>query len=259
MRNSLLLVLFCGLLITSCRTEQRAIQNYVEDLQDTTMRISRYMAEPVIQKNDLLNIRIRSASLDETVDQLYNLQTGNSNNSASVNNPMNAYLVDQRGEIEMPRIGVLKVEGLTKSQLADRIKEKLKAELADPMVNIRFQNFRVIIMGEVGAPGVQTVPVENLTVLEALAMAGDVTQFGNKTSVKVLRENDGQRRLGIIDLTSSEMFESPYYQLQQNDVVLVQATRYKARNAEQQRIAQQVGFVLTIVTSIAVVYNIFTR
>ncbi|RPD43528.1 polysaccharide biosynthesis/export family protein [Paracnuella aquatica] len=258
MRNSLLLVLFCGLFITSCRTEQRAIQNYVEDLQDTTMRISRYMAEPVIQKNDLLNIRIRSASLDETVDQLYNLQTGNAG-AAQANNPLNAYLVDQRGEIEMPRIGVLKVEGLTKSQLADRIKEKLKAELADPMVNIRFQNFRVSIMGEVSAPGVQTVPVENLTILEALAMAGDITQFGNKTAVKVLRENDGQRRLGVIDLTSAKMFESPYYQLQQNDILLVQATRYKARNAEQQRIAQQVGFVLTIVTSIAVVYNIFTR
>ncbi|WP_132052495.1 polysaccharide biosynthesis/export family protein [Pseudocnuella soli] len=259
MRNYLLLVLFCGLFITSCRTEQRAIQNYVEDLQDTTMRISRYMAEPVIQKNDLLSIRIRSASLEESVDQLYNLQTGTGGSAAVMNSPMNAYLVDQRGEIEMPRIGLLKVEGLTKTQLAEQIKEKLKSELTDPMVNIRFQNFRVIIMGEVGDPGVQTVPVENLTVLEALAMAGDITQFGNKTSVKVLRENDGQRRLGIIDLTSSKMFESPYYQLQQNDVVLVQATRYKARNAEQQRIAQQVGFVLTIVTSIAVVYNIFTR
>lgn len=259
MRNLLLLILFCGVLFASCKTEQRAIQNYVEDLRDTAMGISRYMAEPIIQKNDLLSIRISSASLDSEVDQLYNLNTGNSNSAAVANNPLNAYLVDQRGNIEMPRIGILKAEGLTKSQLAEQVKEKLKGQLIDPRVIIRFQNFRVSIMGEVSSPGVQTVNVENLTILEALAMAGDITQFGNKTAVKVLRESDGQRRLGIIDLTSSKMFESPYYQLQQNDVVLVQATRYKARNAEQQRVAQQVGFVLTIITSIAVVYNIFTR
>jgi polysaccharide export outer membrane protein len=258
MRNAVLLVLFCGLLITSCKTEQRAIQNYVEDLQDTTMRISRYMAEPVIQKNDLLNIRVYSASLEQEVDQLYNIST-TGGNAGGANSALQAYLVDQSGTIELPRIGVLKAEGLTKSQLAELIKEKLKNELNNPSVIIRFQNFRVIIMGEVGNPGVQTLNTENLTLLEALALAGDITQFGNKTSVKVLRENDGQRRLGIVDLTSSKMFESPYYQLQQNDVVLVQATRYKTRSAEQQRVAQQVGFVLTIVTSIAVVYNIFTR
>ena len=172
---------------------------------------------------------------------------------------MQGYLVDQKGNIEMPRIGVLHVEGLTKAQVADQIKEKLKGELNNPSVIIRFTNFRVIIMGEVAGPGVKTVPVENLTILEALAMAGDITQFGKKTEVKVLRENDGQRRLGVIDLTSAKMFESPYYQLQQNDVVLVEATRYKVRNAEQQRVAQQVGFALSIITSIALLYNIFTR
>lgn len=218
------------------------------------MRLNRFMAEPVIQKNDLLSIRIYSAALDPKVDELYNLQTSG---TAVQNVQMQGYLVDQQGNIEMPRIGVLRAEGLTKNALAEQIKQKLKGELQDPSVIIRFTNFRIIVMGEVASPGVQTVPVENLTLLEALAMAGDITQFGKKTSVKVLRESGGQRQLGIIDLTSSKMFESPYYQLQQNDIVLVEATRYKARNAEQQRITQQVGFALTIITSIALVYNIF--
>ena len=108
-----------------------------------------------------------------------------------------------------------------------------------------------------GAPGVQTVAVENLTLLEALAMAGDITEFGKKKEVKILRENNGQRQLGIVDVTSSKMFESPYYQLQQNDVIMVEQTKYKVRQTEQQRITQQLGFALSIITSIALLYNIF--
>ncbi len=248
---------FCTcLFLFSCKTEQRAIQNYAEDLRDTAMRLNRFLAEPVIQKADLLSIRIYSAALDPRIDELYNLQMSN---TGGQNMQLQGYLVDQQGNIEMPRMGVIRAEGLTKSNLAEQIKQKLKRELQDPSVIIRFINFRIIVLGEVASPGVQTVPVENLTLLEALAMAGDITQFGKKTSVKVLREVGGQRQMGIIDLTSSKMFESPYYQLQQNDVVLVEATRYKARNAEQQRITQQVGFALTIITSIALVYNIFIR
>lgn len=221
------------------------------------MRISRYMAEPVIQKNDLLNIRIHSASLDPKVDELYNLDAGL---AGGQNLHLQGYLVDQQGNIEMPRIGVLKAEGLTKSQLAQQIREKLSGkELTNPSVIIRFLNFRIYVMGEVGSPGMQTVPVENLTILEALAMAGDITEFGRKTGVKVLRERNGQRQIGIVDVTSAKMFESPYYQLQQNDVILVEATRYKTRNTEQQRIAQQIGFALTIITAVSLIYNIFSN
>lgn len=256
MRISASLLLSACLFLISCKTGQRAIQNYVEDLRDTSMRLGRFMAEPIIQKNDLLSIRVFSAALNPEVDELYNLRMAN---QPGQNALLQGYLVDQQGNIEMPRIGVLHAGGLTKSQLASQIKQKLRGELQDPSVIIRFTNFRIIVMGEVGSPGVQTVPVENLTLLEALAMAGDITQFGNKTAVKVLRENGGQRQLGILDVTSARMFESPYYQLQQNDVVLVEATRYKARNAEQQRITQQVGFALTIITSIALVYNIFIK
>jgi polysaccharide export outer membrane protein len=104
---------------------------------------------------------------------------------------------------------------------------------------------------------VHTVAVENLTLLEALAMSGDIGEFGKKKEVKILREVNGQRQLGIVDVTSSKMFESPYYQLQQNDVILVEATNYKIRQTEQTRITQQLGFALSIITSIALLYNIF--
>jgi polysaccharide export outer membrane protein len=88
-------------------------------------------------------------------------------------------------------------------------------------------------------------------------MAGDITLYGKKKEVKIIRENKGQRQLGIIDVTTSKMFESPYYQLQQNDIIMVEQTKYKITQTEQGRISQQIGFALSIITSIALLYNIF--
>jgi polysaccharide export outer membrane protein len=247
---------FIGILFMSCGT-QKAVYNYLEDMQDTAIQKAFFIKEPVIQNNDMLSIQIYSASLDEKVDMDYNLRflsTGNQQQNQEV-----GYLVNQRGNIELPRLGIVRAEGLTKAQLADLIKSKLKGLLTDPTVIIRFINFRVVVMGEVGAPGVQTIPVENLTILEALAMAGDITEFGKKKEVKILRENNGTRQMGIVDVTSTKMFESPYYQLKQNDVILVEQTRYRVRQTEQERILTQIGFVTGIVSTAAIIISLVTR
>jgi polysaccharide biosynthesis/export protein len=242
------------LLLSSCRT-QRAITNYIEDMKDTASKKTFYITEPRIQKNDQLSISISSLSLDNETDQKYNPVASTGFNQQAPQ--LFGYLVDQKGEIEIPRVGIIHAEGLTKDQLAAIIKDRLRGQLTEPTVIIRFVNFRVMVMGEVGRPGVQGVSVENLNILEALAMAGDITLFGNKKQVKVVREINGQRQVGIIDVSSSSMFESPYYQLKQNDVVLVEATKYKMAQTEQQRVSQQLGFALSIITSIALLYNIF--
>lgn len=227
--------------------------NYLEDMTDTTSKKYFYIAEPVIQKNDQLSIQISSAALDKEIDLLYNQ---NISGGGQQQQQFFGYLVDQKGNVELPRIGIIHAEGLTKEQLANEVKNRLKGQLNDPTVIIRFTNFRIIVIGEVGAPGVQNVAVENLTLLEALAMAGDITEFGKKKEVKILREVNGKRQLGIVDVTNSKMFESPYYQLQQNDVVMVEQTRYKVRETEQRRITQQVGFTLSIITTIAFLLNV---
>jgi len=254
MRFVFLFAIISLVLFSSCRT-QRAITNYIEDFKDTTAKKNFYIAEPVIQKNDQLAIQISSTAIDQETDKLFNSQSNNTYNQQAPQ--LSGFLVDQKGNIELPRLGVFRAAGLTKEQLAEDIKSRLKGLLTDPTVSIRFINFRIIVIGEVAQPGVKTVGVENLTILEALAMAGDITQFGQKKQVKILRENNGQRQLGIIDVSSSSMFESPYYQLQQNDVVLVEATKYKVAQTEQQRVSQQLGFALSIITSIALLYNIF--
>lgn len=242
-----------SLLFTSCRT-QRAVYNYLEDVTDTSFKRSVYIAEPVIQKNDLLHIQVYSASLEPTVDELYNMR---GQQAGMQNQQLMGYLVDVAGNIEMPRIGKVAAEGLTKSNLETVIKDRLKGELTNPTVQIRFINFRITVLGEVGAPGVLTIPTERLTILEAVGMAGGITEFGRIKEVKVLRENNGVRRMGTLDLTSQNIFNSEYYQLQQNDVVLVDQNRYKLRQTEQTRISQQIGFALSIITSIALLYNIF--
>jgi polysaccharide export outer membrane protein len=258
--RSFLLVALSGVLLSSCFTQRKAESNhnYLEDVKDTSFKKNVFSAEPIIQKSDLLSIQVYSAATDPNVDRLYNLPVLNSGGGASSGQgQLSGFLVDQQGNIEYPRIGVIHAEGLTKAELADVIKTKLSRELTNPSVIIRFLNFRVSVLGEVGSQGVLNIPSERVNILEAIALAGGVTDYGKIKEVKVWRETNGVRQFGVVDLTSKELFASPYYQLQQNDVVLVDKTRYKLRQTEQTRISQQLGFALSIITSIALLYNIF--
>jgi polysaccharide biosynthesis/export protein len=254
-----LYILIGSLLMASCRP-QRAVFNYLEDVKDTSFRKSVFIAESVIQKNDLLSINITSASLDPKIDVLYNQQILQSvGGGSALGGQIGGYLVDVNGNIELPRIGKIHAEGLKKSELEEVIKSKLEGELNQPNVTVRFMNFRITVLGEVGAPGVLNIPTERLSILEAVGMAGGVTEFGQIKNVKILRENNGVRELGVLDLTSQEIFTSPYYQLQQNDVVLVDQTKYKLRQTEQQRVTQQIGFVTGIISTVAIIVTLVTR
>lgn len=242
--------------LSSCTTQNKIIYNYLENMTDTSATKPVLVKETVIQKNDLLSIQVYSASAEPQIDALYNLPVPTSAIS-SQSSQLQGFLVDQQGNIEYPRIGTIHAAGLTKSALADTIKNQLQGQLTKPSVIIRFLNYRITMLGELGNPGEISVPTEKVTILEAIGMAGGITDYGKKKEVKILRENNGERKLGIIDLTSDKIFQSPYYYLQQNDVVMVEQTRYKVSQMEQQRITQQLGFALSIITSIALLYNIF--
>ncbi len=253
MRFIIILISF-SLFLISCGTQQRIVYNYLEDVKDSTGLGSVVMKEPIIQKNDLLNIQVYSSSLDPRIDELYNVR---SSSGSTQNSQLIGTLVDQSGNIEHPRVGTIRAEGLTKNQLADVIRSKLVTQLTQPTVIIRFLNFRVTVLGEVGDPGVHSIQTENLTIIEALGLAGDITEYGKKKEVKILRETNGKQELGILDVTSKKMFESPYYQLKQNDKIFVEQTRYRVQRSEQERITQQISFGLTIVTTIALLFSLF--
>jgi polysaccharide export outer membrane protein len=224
--------------------------NYLENIDDTLILGNTAALEARIKKNDMLSIRVYSMSIDPATDLPYNLpETGGQTNTSG-------FLVDRNGNIEYPRVGTLKAEGLSKEELAEVIRQRLSDQLKQPSVVVRFQNYRITVLGEVRSPGTYTVASETLTILEALGMAGDVTEFGRRGKVKILREGaDGQRSIASLDLTSSEMFTSPYFRLQQNDVIFVDQTERRLRQQEQQQIVQQIGIATGLITTIALILN----
>jgi polysaccharide export outer membrane protein len=253
------LFLIIPLYLISCGTQQK-IPNYLQHVNDSTGKGEVKIPELKIQKNDLLSIQVYSISTKpEISDAPYNLPSTGGQQSGATSGT-GGFLVDVNGDIEYPQLGLLHAEGLTKLQLADTIKRKINEKdsvLTNPSVIIRFMNLKVTVIGEVNKQGPISVPGERVTIIEAIGLAGGTTDFGLKNTVKVMRETDGKREVGIVDLSSKDLFESPYYNLLQNDVVVVDPTKRKAKKAEQDIIMRQVSFGLSLITAVALLYNIF--
>jgi polysaccharide biosynthesis/export protein len=255
----------------SCGTQQK-VPYYLENAADTSSIINTPFPELHIQKNDLLSIQVYSASTQPQIsDAYYNLPSsspisapssigGQSSGSGATSSNNSGFLVDVNGNIEYPRLGTLHVEGLTKMELADLIKKKINEKdtvLINPSVIIRFLNYKVTVLGQVGHEGEVNVTGERLTILEAIGLAGGITDYGKKTDVKVVREVDGKREIGTIDLSSKDLFNSPYYNLMQNDYVIVYPTKQKEKMVDQSIVVQRISLALSIITATAFIYNVF--
>ncbi len=174
-----------------------------------------------IQPDDILLIRVHS--INETLASPYNLISSSAGNNLNAgNSALMGYLVDPEGYIDFPVLGRLKLSGLTTEEAKDFILNLLKEQLDDPVVNIRFVNFRVTVLGEVQAPQTVTLFGERVTLLDVLGLVGGFTPYSNKDQVLLIRENNGVREFRTIDMHSPDIFQSPYFFLQQNDVLYVE-------------------------------------
>ena len=258
----ILLLLTLPIYFFSCKPQQK-LPNYLENMTDSSGKGLVKIPDLRIQKGDLLSIQIYSLSTrPDLSDAIYNQPPAVTSAAGSSGSSTTGYLVDNDGNVEHHRLGVFHAEGLTKPQLAAEIKKRLVEPvelLKDPSVIIRLLNYRVTVMGEVGSPGVIPVPNERITILQAIGLSGDITQYGRKNTVKVIRETDGMRITGTIDLSSDSLFQSPFYNLAQNDIVMVEPGKIKAKSAEQAIITQKVSFALTLATVAASIANIFIR
>ncbi|MEO6358583.1 MAG: polysaccharide biosynthesis/export family protein [Ferruginibacter sp.] len=194
----------------------------VPNLADTVM--------PIIQKSDILSIVITSPS--EKASALFNLPNNYSSTSTvtSTNGQNGAgYLVNSDGYIQVPGLGPIKVVGRTSKEVKDIIMDMLieKKLLIDPIVNIRHLNYEVTVLGEVGKPAVINVPSEKISLLKAIGLAGDITIFGKKDNVLLIREISGKRVVKRVNLNEANFLTSPYYYLQPNDLVYVEANKDK--------------------------------
>lgn len=189
--------------------------------------------EPPIQPNDLLSIQVFSATLNQEQALLFNLpNTGGSVSPTSNQGPLAnnvGYLVDNDGNIAMPVIGKIKAAGLTRGQLSGILTVKLKTYVKDPEVLVRFLQFKVNILGEVKSPGAHIFPSEKVTLIDAISAAGDLTDRGKREDITVIREENGVRKSYVVDLRSGAAFQSPVYQLMQNDIVYVGPTKNKLK------------------------------
>lgn len=243
-------------LISCGATRKTQSPYYLQKVTDTTVKNEVTFTELKIQKNDNLSIQVYSASTKPEVDQLYNLPVSTSNNGQAIG----GFLVDANGNIQYPRLGTIHAEGLTKQQLGDTIREKLTKPvelLSNPTVIVRFVNIKITVLGNVGHEGVLSIPGEKLTILEAVGLAGGITDYGKKDKVKIIREADGKREIGYVNLSSDSLFKSPYYNLVQNDILIIEPTGRREQEAEQIKTYQKISFALTIVTVAATLYNIF--
>lgn len=210
-----------------------------------------------IQEGDVLEIVV--SAFDENAVKPFNrttmTQTGPESAGGGTANTNN-YTVSTAGTIIMPVLGSIYCKGMTKQQLQDDLEQRLKKYLTDPMVTVRLTNFNFSVLGEVKGPGQKTSPTEKLNIFQALAIAGDITDSGNKTNVKLIRssEDGSQDQIITLDLSESSIFSSPYYYLQQNDILYVEPDRNKQieanSNASIDKVLKYSGFALGILSLI---------
>ncbi len=213
-----------------------------------------------IQPEDLLRIDINS--LSEVAGEVFNPPTtGQGNQQMGQGGGQGGnytlelfmgYLVDQEGFIELPVLGRVLVAGLTLEEAKSNITRQLNEYLKDPVVSMRFLNLKVTVLGEVNFPGVQRLSNKRVTLLEALGMAGDLTAYANRNNIMITREENGQRDRVYLDLQSDDIFSSPYFYLQQNDVIYVEPNQARVATVADpaQRIISYAGAGLSLITLI---------
>jgi polysaccharide export outer membrane protein len=152
-------------------------------------------------------------------------------NNINNNDVLTSYLIDQDGNIDLAGIGKIKLAGLTRIEAEAKIKELLEKQLVNPNVNLRVINFKVSVIGEVEHPGSVKVVGDRITILEALSMAGDMTIYGKRKEVVVIREDEGVRSINTVDITDSNIVNSPFYYLNHNDVVYVKPNKTKVNSS----------------------------
>lgn len=234
--KSILLMAVCALVMASCTSYKNVpyLQN-AEEIMAAQAELPLYDAK--IMPKDLLTVTVNTtdpeaaAPFNMTVQTAQNLATSRTSYSQPV---LQQYLVNNEGSIDFPVLGTLKVGGLTKNEAEDMIREKLKPYLKEvPIVTVRMSNYKISVLGEVARPGTFTVSNEKVNVLEALAMAGDLTIWGMRDNVKLVREDAaGKREIIELDLTNAEIITSPYYYLQQNDILYISPNKTKAKNSD---------------------------
>ena len=236
MKQCIKILLLSVIVLTSCAARKNMV--YLQDTKGGAVTKTDNYSGVNIQPQDMLSIVVHSKT--QELAEPFNLAMVHYLTIGEKGKPMvlnqqnkSGYVVDKNGEIDFPTLGKLHAAGLTREELTTFIKNKLIAEdyINDPIVVVQFLNFRIFIAGEVAKPGMYEVTNDRITILEAITIAGDLTVYGKRNTVKIVREKNGERKIYTVDLTSSELFNSPAYYLQQNDYIYVEPNNHRIKDA----------------------------
>ena len=248
-------LLLMAAIVSGCRsTKNVAYLQGVENLTDAQLQHSAQPYSAKIKPNDMLRIIVSGAEDPDTY-MPFNLLTSipYNENATQGTASLQSYLVDTRGTIDFPVLGKLFVVNSTTDQVKQMITEKLKEYLkADLVVTVRFVNYKISVLGEVNQPGVFTVADEKISILQALSLAGDLTLYGRRDVVKILREeSDGHKTITTLNLNDRNLIFSPFYYLRQGDVVYVEPNKARAKGAGVGAATNIVFSVVSVVIGVA--------
>ncbi|SEL25674.1 polysaccharide biosynthesis/export family protein [Parapedobacter koreensis] len=210
--------------LSSCVSRKEIVYFGNIPIDDPRVKLPDYQ-EPLIQVDDILHVTVQT--IDGGLAMATNQPSGGivgatSSTSSTTSSVPAGYLVDTDGQITIPMLGRFNVAGLTTSEVREQVTEAASKYFKDPTVQVRFANFKITVIGEVAQPATYTVPSEKVTLLDAIGMAGDLTLFGKRENVLLIRDNNGQKEFVRLNLTTYETFSSPYFYLKQNDVIYVE-------------------------------------
>ncbi len=252
-------IVFVSLFFASCTSQKDLayFNNLNKYSADSINVVFKTTHETKIAVGDLISIVVSGADPKAVINfnsPVVSRYSPNSDNMYS-QPTLQPYLVDADGNINFPEIGKIKLLGLKKSEAIDLITEKLEPYLKNPIVTLGFVNYKITVLGEVLRPGQYPVVNERVTVLDALGMAGDMTVYGKRDNVLLMRENNGKMEFARLNLNSDEVFKSPYYYLQQNDVIYIEPNNAKTIAAQNLPLylsgISTIGTLLTLIFTIA--------
>ena len=257
MRINVLGILFLLFVTSACTNKTTYFANL--DVEQMSGKIDVGDYELRIAPDDMLSITVSSVVPDAAAP--YNLpavsysEPGKSELTIVPN--LQVYTVSRDGDIYFPTVGRIHVEGMTRNELAKYIEDKIRPELEDPFVLVQFMNFKVVVLGEVKNPGQIPVQTERVSILDAIGAAGDLTVYGERENVLLIREENGKRIYHRFNLSDVSIFESPYFYLRQNDVVYVMPNKAQQKNSNYNQFSQyRISIVSTVVSAVSVLTSL---
>ncbi|WP_222537994.1 polysaccharide biosynthesis/export family protein [Pedobacter polysacchareus] len=249
--KNLTFTVFISLIFFSCAPQRNLV--YFSNLSKGSNDLIQSAAQLKLQKNDQLSISLTSLNTEYNV--LF--ASANANNSNTPINSKGGFRINNAGNINLPLIGEVKVEGLSLEEAQALITQVLRKQIKDPYVDLQLLNFKITVIGEVNHPASLNVPGEQINLLEALGMAGDMTVFGKRENVLVIREEDGVRNMARLNLNDKDTYNSPYFHLKQNDIVYVEPDKSKERQVNSNNTLLPI--ISTCVSAAAVLLTVILR